>query len=206
VIVIRSLLRRISRTRIAIQFGLALGAGLIGGGSSLAANVSGTLVAYEGQTPEPGQPLHFQNRITADIFMATSSSDGSFMANLPPGAYDLRSEHGAVLAGPIYVGPSEISLGRVSDPAPYAPERLFTLQSVAPSILDSPAPSTANIMTRDTTPVPPNAPLENATAMGIAPIYTNTPLQPPAIAPTPTNAQTIESAPQSAPMANSIQP
>ncbi|HXZ87830.1 MAG TPA: hypothetical protein VEF07_04620, partial [Candidatus Binataceae bacterium] len=61
------------------------------------------------------------------------------------------AEHGVILKDSIAVGDDDVSLGIVSEAAPYAPARLFDLQALAPSILISPAPSTAYIMTADTT-------------------------------------------------------
>jgi hypothetical protein len=126
---------------------------------ALAARVSGTLKGYETAAPQKGVYLHFENRVTRDVYMTLTAEDGSFGAQLPPGVYRLRGERGAVLAGPITVGVANAALGPVSDLAPYAPARLCGLQYLAPAILTSPAPSTANIMTLDTTaPLPPVAP------------------------------------------------
>ena len=119
--------------------------------AALAGRVSGKLTGYENSTPEASRDLHFQNVITRDIYLSPTHTDGSFAANLPPGVYDLRAERGVILKHSIAVGTDEVSLGIVSDAAPYAPARLFDLQAVAPSILTSPAPSTAYIMTVDTT-------------------------------------------------------
>ena len=114
-----------------------------------AAQVHGTFVAYEGG-PQAGRSLHFQDEITRDCYMLRTAPDGSFATRLPPGVYDLRAERGAILARAVSVGTADVGLGTVSDLAPYAPSRLWDLQSIAPSILSSPAPSTAHLMTGPT--------------------------------------------------------
>jgi len=119
--------------------------------SARAARVSGILTGYETSTPEPSRDLHFQNAISGDIYLSPTHNDGSFAVELPPGRYDLRAERGVVLRSGIGVGEADVALGNVSEAAPYAPARLFQLQDVADSILTSPAPSTAYIMTVDTT-------------------------------------------------------
>ena len=123
---------------------------------SYAAQVTGTFKGYENNTPQKGSHLHFENTVTRDMYMALTADDGAFGAELPPGVYQLRTERGAILTGPITVGTANSSLGQVSDLAPYAPARLFDRQSLEPVLLTSPAPSTANIGTADTTsPLPP---------------------------------------------------
>jgi hypothetical protein len=121
-----------------------------------AATVSGILVQYEG-APDPNRDLHFENVITHDIYMAPTHQDGSFSQQLPPGTYRLRTEVGAILASDIGVADADVPLGRVSELAPLAPARMFQLQTIAPTILKSPAPSTAFTYTEDTTVLPPTA-------------------------------------------------
>jgi len=118
-------------------------------GAAAAAQVSGTLVAYEGG-PQRGRSLHFQNQVTRDCYMVLTGRDGSFGTQLPPGVYAVRAERGAILARGIVVGNADVGLGQVSDLAPYAPARLWQLQAIAPSLLKSPAPSTMNILIGDT--------------------------------------------------------
>src|SRR5260370_4134744 len=121
-----------------------------------AATVSGILVQYEG-APDPNRDLHFENTITHDIYMAPTHQDGSFSQQLPAGNYRLRTEVGAILASDIGVADADIPLGRVSELAPLAPARMFQLQTIAPTILKNPAPSTAFTYTEDTTVLPPTA-------------------------------------------------
>jgi len=121
-----------------------------------AATVSGILVQYEG-APDPNRDLHFENAITHDIYLAPTHQDGSFSQQLPPGTYRLRTEVGAILASDINVADADVPLGRVRELAPMAPARLFQFQTIAPTILKSPAPSTAFTYTEDTTVLPPTA-------------------------------------------------
>jgi hypothetical protein len=133
-----------------------------------AAQVNGTLVAYEGSAPQGGRYLHFQNKVTRDCYMAETAADGSFGAQLPPGVYSLRAERGAILVRGFAVGSADIVLGQVNELAPYAPGRLWYLQAIAPSLLSSPAPSTANILTADATVLPPQGRVMTAPLPGLA--------------------------------------
>jgi len=138
---------------------MILGLALISASPGLAqaARVTGVLTGYESSTPLVSRDLHFQNVITGDIYLSPTHSDGSFKATLPPGRYRLRTETGAVLVKAFAVGRIDIDLGRVSELAPLAPQRIWQSQSIAPSRLAGPAPSTSYIMTSDTTPLPPTA-------------------------------------------------
>jgi hypothetical protein len=126
-------------------------------GDAAAALVSGMLTAYGSSTPLVSRDLHFQNRVTGDIYLSPTHSDGSFRASLPPGTYRLSTETGAVLVNSIVVARPDIDLGRVNELAPLAPQRLWQSQSIAPTHLTSPAPSTAYVKTSDTTPLPATA-------------------------------------------------
>jgi len=116
-----------------------------------AGQVSGTLTSYNSTAPEPSRDLHFQNRYSRDIYLSPSHTDGSFAQDLPPGIYDLRTETGVILRSSINVGRDKVALGIVNEAAPVAPARLFERQTLAPTILTSPAPSTAYVMTLDAT-------------------------------------------------------
>ena len=122
-----------------------------------AARVSGVLTGYESSSPLVSRDLHFQNRITGDIYLSPTHQDGSFAVTLPPGVYSLRTETGAVLVSRVVVGPSDVALGTVSELARFAPQRWFQSQKIAPAILSSSPPSTAFVMTADTTPLPADA-------------------------------------------------
>ena len=124
--------------------------------AAAAARVSGTLTSYQGQ-PEASRDLHFENCATHDSYLAPTHADSSFAQNLPPGCYDLRGERGAILRRAIIVHDSDLALGAVSDLAPLAPARWFDLEALFPTLLTSPAPSTAYIFTHDPTVVPVSA-------------------------------------------------
>lgn len=121
-----------------------------------AARVSGTLIGYQGQ-PEPSRDLHFENCASHDSYLAPTHTDATFAQNLPPGCYNLRAERGAILRPGIMVKDNDVALGAVSDLAPFAPARLFDLEALFPTLLTSPAPSTAYIFTHDPTVVPASA-------------------------------------------------
>ncbi|SRR5579875_754965 len=131
-----------------------VGLGAVGAG---AASVSGVLTSYQSPTPIASRDLHFQNVITGDVYLSPTHSDGSFRASLPPGKYQLRTESGAILVKTIVVDRADIDLGHISELAPFAPARLWQAQTIAPSHLTSPAPSTAYVKTSDTTPLPATA-------------------------------------------------
>ena len=133
-------------------------AGLVAGTSNaaLAARVSGTLVGYQGQ-PEPSRDLHFENCASHDSYLAPTHTDATFAQQLPPGCYNLRAERGAILRRGIIVQDHDLTLGAISDLAPLAPARLFDLEGLFPTLLTSPAPSTAYIFTHDPTVVPASA-------------------------------------------------
>jgi hypothetical protein len=126
-------------------------------GRAQAARVSGVLTGYESSNPLASRDLHFQNNITGDIYLSPTHSDGSFAVVVPPGAYSLRTETGAVLIKNVEVGQADLVLGGVSELAPLAPPRLWQSQAIAPTLLASPPPSTAYVMTSDTTPLPADA-------------------------------------------------
>ena len=87
----------------AVALSVAIGAGLAAGARIAgAANVSGTM-SYRDGSPADKRELHYENRVTNDIFVAPTKPDGSFTADLPPGLYDLRAERGVVLASKIRV-------------------------------------------------------------------------------------------------------
>ncbi len=124
---------------IAVVAGLAAGARI-----ARAANVSGIMSYRDGRAADKRQ-LHYENRVTNDIFVAPTKPDGSFTADLPPGVYDLRAERGVVLARKIRVDSSNVNIGHVVEPAPLDVRRLFEHQTVAEALVESPAPATANV-------------------------------------------------------------
>jgi hypothetical protein len=127
---------------VAIVAGLAAGARIAG-----AANVTGLMTYQDGRRAER-RWLHYENRVTSDIYIAPTKSDGTFTADLPPGLYDLRAERGVILADKIRVDSLDLNLGPVVEPAPLDVWRAFEIEGVAEVIVESPAPATANLAGR----------------------------------------------------------
>lgn len=109
-----------------------------------AATVTGVYSNRKG-TPLPGHQLHFENRVSGDIYLTRTNSDGSFSADLPPGVYDLRAERGLVLHHNLLVDHGAVNLGRVEDGAPFDVRRPFEREGIAPSMVESGAPATAHL-------------------------------------------------------------
>ncbi len=124
-----------------------------------AALVTGVYSSYAG-APLADHQLHFDNLVSGDIFLARTGSDGSFSTDLPPGSYDLRGEHGAVLLSKIVVGEGDVNVGKVHSGKPFDMIWLpFERQGVAPALVGTEAPATAHVSTSsaetssaDTTP------------------------------------------------------
>ncbi len=104
--------------------------------------VTGVLAAAEGGSPA-GHDLHFQNRLSGNVYVMRTDANGTFSTMLPEGVYDLRGMHGAVIAPAVMVGQTPVSLGQVRSPGPYNVWRLLEWQQVGPVIVTSPAPATA---------------------------------------------------------------
>jgi hypothetical protein len=170
----------------AILSSLALGAGLVASAHFAgAANVSGTMV-YRNGSPATQRQLHYENRATGDMYVAPTTPDGSFTADIPPGHYDLRAERGVILKNKIIVGDEDFTIGRVVEPAPLDVRRLFEHQNVAEAIVISPAPSTANLTGRPMQAMryghesvaglnAPSTPVPESTPLGEMPNPTPTP-------------------------------
>ena len=130
----------------AVALSVAVGAGLAAGARIAgAANVSG-MMSYRDGKPADRRQLHYENRVTNDIFVAPTKPDGSFTADLPTGFYDLRAERGVILASKIRVDNDDINIGHVVEPAPLDVRRLFEHEGVAETLVDSPAPATSNVI------------------------------------------------------------
>jgi hypothetical protein len=112
--------------------------------SASATKVSGVLLGPNGK-PLAARQLHFEERVTGDIFLARTAPDGSFSVDLPPGAYDLRTESGAMVVSGVSVDDTELSLGQVREPSAFSLLRLFHLEGIVRGTVGSPAPSTSNI-------------------------------------------------------------
>jgi hypothetical protein len=138
--------RKLSFAAVAIS--VAVGAGLAAGARIAgAANVNG-LMTYRDGKPAARRWLHYENRVTSDIYLAPTTPDGLFTADLPPGFYDLRAERGVILASKIRVDTQDLNLGPVVEPAALDVCRLFEHEGVADVILESPAPATAKLIGR----------------------------------------------------------
>ena len=166
---------------VAVAAGLAAGARIAG-----AANVSG-LMSYRDGKPAERRQLHYENRVTSDIYVAPTKPDGSFTADLPPGLYDLRAERGVILASKIRVDAEDVNIGHVVEPVPLDVRRPFEREGVAEALVESPAPATANLTSGRPleamkyghqaiapfgapvgTPAPQNTPLGEATPVAAA--------------------------------------
>jgi hypothetical protein len=109
--------------------------------------VTGNFV-YQNSKPAEHRQLHFENRATGDMFIAPTGDSGDFSVDLPPGLYDLRAERGVILKYRVNVEQEPVNIGRVVEPVPLDVHRIFQHESVGEEIVNSPAPSTANLTGR----------------------------------------------------------
>jgi hypothetical protein len=131
--------------------------------------VSGVLTA-PGDGPLADHELHFQERVSGDIYTVRTHPDGSFSTMLPQGVYDLRGRHGAVIARAVIVGQSPVNLGQVHPPGPFDVGRLFERQEIGPAIVNTPAPATAYVPTAGGGPQPVAVmPIASPPVMGAGP-------------------------------------
>ena len=130
---------------------LVLCAALIAALMMVAAHADAAMVSGVYATPTRGKPLpnhqlHFENRISGDMYLTRTGDDGSFASDLPPGTYDLRAERGLVVRPGIRVdSPEALNVGRVSEGAPFDVRRPFEREGIGPTLLDTEAPATAHI-------------------------------------------------------------
>lgn len=154
----------------------------------MATPVSGVLVA-SGAGPLPDHELHFQERVSGNIYTVRTKANGAFSTMLPPGVYDLRGKHGAVIASGIIVGQSPLNLGQVNPPPPYYVWRLFERQEMGPAIVNSPAPATAYVPSPGETSQPIAVkPISNPQVLGAGP--NGQPLAPAVVMPAQIQEQT----------------
>lgn len=104
--------------------------------------VSGKLLTYEGQ-PAAERQIHFENAVSGDAYLTKTGKDGSFSIALPAASYNLREEHGPIVAGDIQAWSGAVNLGTVSEPGTL--EHLLQGEGVAPALIHSPAPITSNV-------------------------------------------------------------
>jgi hypothetical protein len=112
-------------------------------GRAQAAAVSGTLVGSNGN-PLSDREIHFEGSFTHDMFLVQTGAGGAFVIDLPPGAYRLRADRGAVIGSGIEVGDADLALGNVVGSTSNAPQ-FCNREGVVPGILTTPAPATSNI-------------------------------------------------------------
>jgi hypothetical protein len=110
-----------------------------------AALVTGSFV-YRGGRPANQRQLHFENRVSHDMFIAPTGSDGTYSVDLPPGVYDLRAERGVILkSGVVVAGDQPVDAGQAVEPAPLDVRRPFEREGVGENIVQTEAPGTANL-------------------------------------------------------------
>ncbi len=95
---------------------------------AVAANVNGTMT-YASGSPATRRQLHYENRTTGDMYVAPTTPDGSFTADIPPGLYDLRAERGVILKHKIRVEKDDLNIGRVVEPSPFDVRRIFSIKA-----------------------------------------------------------------------------
>ncbi len=134
-------LKRISR-RFILTLAAASVAGAIATASgAFAASVSGILTGADGR-PIGGSQIHFEQSITHDLFLLRTDSDGKFSIDLPPGAYDLRGDRGAMIDAGIIVHDDDLGLGKLVARGGWS---IFHREGVSEGLVTTPAPSTANL-------------------------------------------------------------
>jgi hypothetical protein len=90
-----------------------------------------------------GHELHFQERVSGNLYTVRTEANGAFSTMLPQGVYDLRGMHGAVIARGVMVEQSPVNVGQVHPPGPYNIWRVLERQEIGEAIVKSPAPATA---------------------------------------------------------------
>ena len=132
----------------AIAVSIALASVTIAGSRNAGAAIVSGIMSYQDGKAAAKRQLHYENRVTRDIYVAPTEPDGSFSADLPPGLYDLRAERGVILAYKIRVDSADLNIGHVVEPAPLDYHRPFQHEGVADAIVENPAPATANLAGR----------------------------------------------------------
>ncbi len=120
----------------------------------------GRLLTHQGQ-PAAGQQIHFENRVSGDVFLTKTRGDGSFSLALAPGAYHLRDEDGPIIVRYINVRDQDINLGTVSEPGLLA--HLLESEIIAPALIQSPASITSNVVPGNQVAEPANEMTGNIT-------------------------------------------
>ena len=136
-------LKRISRrlSLMVAAVGIAGAIAIAAASGAFAANVSGILTGADGR-PAGGSQIHFEQRLTHDLFLLRTDSDGKFSIDLPPGAYDLRGDRGAMISAGIVVDDGDLALGKLVACGGWS---IFHREGVPEGLVTTPAPSTANL-------------------------------------------------------------
>ena len=98
--------------------------------------------------------MHFQNRLSGNLYTVRTEANGAFSTMLPEGVYDLRGKHGAVIASGIVVGQTPVNLGQVGSPAPTMSGVCSTGSRSVRRSSESPAPATAYLPNLGASPQP----------------------------------------------------
>jgi hypothetical protein len=107
--------------------------------------VSGVFTDQHGK-PLANRQLHFENRVTEDLYLARTASDGSFWADLPAGVYALRNERGRLVEPRIRIKEGyDARLSPVHERLSTFLERPFNVEGVAPYVIETEAPATAHV-------------------------------------------------------------
>jgi len=131
--------------------------------------VTGVLAAPE-PGPAAGHQMNFQNRMSGNLYNVRTDSNGAFSVMLPPGAYDLRGIHGAVIVADVVVGQAPVNLGQVTSPGPYNVWRLVERQYISQAIVSSPSPAAAYLPNLQGGPQPVSVtPVVSPPVMGAGP-------------------------------------
>ena len=150
--------------------------------------VTGVLAAPD-EGSAASRELHFQNRLTGNLYTVRTKADGSFSTMLPKGVFDLRGMHGAVIVAGVVVGQGPVDLGQVRSPGPYNLWRLVQWQHISQAIVSSPAPATAYLPNLQAGPQPVAVtPIVSPPVLGAGP--NGQPLAPAVVIPAETSEQT----------------
>jgi hypothetical protein len=154
----------------------------------MSTTVTGVLAAPEAGSAA-GHELHFQDRLSGNLYTLRTESNGAFSTMLPEGVYDLRGMHGAVIVAGVVVGQTPVNVGQVSSPGPYNAWRLLQWQQISQAIVSSPAPATAYLPNLEGGPQPISVtPVTSPPVLGAGP--NGQPLAPAVVIPPQTSEQT----------------
>jgi len=128
--------------------------------------VRGNIASADGQ-PAAHYQINLENKVTGVLYLVETASDGSFSLDVPPGNYNLRERDGTVLKSGITVKLDPVDIGTAYIPTRNSFWRFFQRIRVAPAIVNSPAPVTAEAS--------PGKQLPKATVLSSAPVSPSSP-------------------------------